>query len=210
MSAKRKPISKYVFHRLEYKHCIAYARALTDILPRLKDVKFLESYDMRFHNNVLEYIESDDSELNEVWLDFGQSCIDKNRVGNLGPFFTHCLNFDLSDKTLVLDRNEILRLNLNDMDYSEESFFQYSLLYEPNDLLYTIVFPYLHEHLKGTTVQRADITFSLVNLFKYSDVFKEICIKGGYFDDLADLNNMAFENDNYFNDTYIGGSRIMK
>lgn len=189
-------IGYYQLHRLTYNHCIAFAKLITLVINNINNQDFFKKHDLKLLSDrcvVCDKIASG-SYQSRIGVRFVGNSI--NRIGNLGTIDTHCLTYNIYGNIISFDGTFIDSLLFSDLDYSEEFFFQNSLLYEGNALIYMIVFPYLRKHCHYDFELDSGVDF-----IKFCSIIPEI--KGamqeeGLWGTVLDLYKMADEKFNTY------------
>lgn len=178
----------YQLHRLTYKHCIALSKLLVLISNCINDSEFNKKYNINRENGK-KYVK--DSDEVSGYLSINTGVQHYSRIGNLGTIDTHCLTYDIDSTFVHFDGVYQNKISFDELDCSEEFFFQQSLIHEGNALIYMIVFPYLKKHCKYNF--EVDLSFDLLTFCSNAIEIKNPMLEEGLWDSLKDLYSMSFQ-----------------
>lgn len=164
---------------IEYRHCIAYAKALTHIGTVMFDECFTEENDIFIYDEAFYHRLHETSIMSGIYARSMQEC----RVGCFGALETHCLSLVKNVSVISLDGDQYLEISVNDLDYSEEAFFQNSLVHNRPNLFYITVFSYLYKHC----FNNFSLESNLVHVLKFCDYLREEIKNTDYYNDLMEL-----------------------
>lgn len=185
------------FPNLEYKHCIAYSMFVEDLINALHDpeirreCKIIRIENDRFYINT--GIRKIDLDILSVDTTSTPTLI-SSRVGNFEFYWTHCYEFNKDSKHDFMIDGDLCEKIKYSYDYTEEMFFQNSLLYKNCDLFYIILFNYLKCNLNHS--------FCMASAPLPEDFFKlipnllYIATEKGYYGDLLELMKNIHPNNN--------------
>lgn len=171
----------YNFHRLEYRHCAAFAKTIMFMIDTLTTKKFLDDNNLTFFMDAVVEVGNTNPYDHQIFI----KPFNYTRAGCLGEIRTHCFQWTRDCSSIRIDSRDAFDVDLFTDDL-EAAFFQSSLIYEPNELLYIITMSYINQHCKNHE------GFSIEN------DFEEI------FDAIPNLKKVLEEQDFYedFNDLY--------
>lgn len=176
-------MSKFV---IEYKHCIAYAKALSYIGTILYDETYIEKHTLTNENDV--YYFRDDNGFNvHTGLYYRTDSI--CRVGCFGALDTHCLSLVKECAIIFLDGENFMKIHVHELDDSEERFFQNSLVLDRANSFYFTVFSYLHKNCPNDFSLEDNMHY----VMKQCEFIRDELSHMDYFTDLMDLVNNADE-----------------
>lgn len=178
----------YQLHRLTYKHCISLSRLLVLLVDSFNNPEFYKKYNIRKGNRTKLYKDSDDQ---SGFFYINNKTHQYSRIGNLGTIDTHCLSYDVHSTFIHFDGAYNKRVYFDELDYSEEFFFQQSLIHEGNALIYMIVFPYLKKHCKYNF--EIDINFDVLTFCSIAPEIKNTMLEEDLWDSVKDLYSMSLE-----------------
>lgn len=170
--------NKEYFPDLQYNHCIAYAKFIEDLINFLCNESNAKKYKIMLDDARFYFHDKVDLGIRKL------SHYHNTRVGNHEWYWTHCYEFDVNCDEYMIDGDLCKTLQYCN-DYSEELFFQNSLLYKNCDLFYVILFNYLKMNLQYSfSVYDAPIPEII---FQYFPNLLDIAIKKDYYNDLIEL-----------------------
>lgn len=176
--------TNYQFHRLEFRHCVAFAKTLMCIIDTLSNKSFLKDNDLFLKKN--RVVSSDVGV--ELYVEISVDTEDSSRVGCIGTIGTHCFTWNPNTSQVRIDRNNSRWVNLSTEPDLESVMFQLSLIHEPNELLYIIVFSYLSQNYDKPT--GFFIESDIDEIMEEIPSLKDILVQKDFYEDFRDLYDM--------------------
>ena len=172
---------------IEYKHCIAYAKAIAHIGYIIFDESYIKKYNIYIDDDAFFYHHDNGYNVHMGLYSRNESMC---RVGCFGALDTHCLNLAKECSCITLDGEDRMKIYVHELDDSEERFFQNSLALNRANSFYFTVFSHLHKHIKNN-FSLEDNLHSTLKHCKF--IHDEIC-EMDYYNDLMEL---LFNADDY-------------
>lgn len=184
-------INDYQFHRLEFRHCVAFAKTLMCIIDTLSSKQFRKDNDLFLKKG---RVTSTDIGI-ELFVDISVDTGDSTRVGCIGHIGTHCFTWNPNTSQVRIDYRNSRWVDLSTESDLESAMFQLSLIHNPNELLYIITFSYLLQNydkpsgffIESDIEEIMEEIPSLKNILEEKDFYQD-------FRDLYDMHLELFKN----------------
>ncbi|HEA3651715.1 TPA: hypothetical protein RVU01_005364 [Escherichia coli] len=180
-------INDYQFHRLEFRHCVAFAKTLMCIIDTLSSKQFRKDNDLFLKKN---RVSSSDIGI-ELYVDICIDTEDSTRAGCIGSIDTHCFTWNPNTSQVRIDYRNSRWVDLSTESDLESAMFQLSLIHNPNELLYIITFSYLlqnYDNPSGFFIE-SDIEEIMEEFPSLKDILEE----KDFYEDFRDLYDMHLE-----------------
>lgn len=180
-------INDYQFHRLEFRHCFAFAKTLMCIIDTLSSKQFREDNDLFLKKG---RVTSSDICV-ELFVDISVDTGDSTRVGCIGHIGTHCFTWNPNTSQVRIDYRNSRWVDLSTESDLESAMFQLSLIHNPNELLYIITFSYLLQNYDKPS--GFFIESDIEEIMEEFPSLKDILVEKDFYEDFRDLYDMHLE-----------------
>lgn len=177
--------TNYNFHRLELRHCIAFAKTLMCIIDTLSSKTFRKDNDLCLKKGKVQKYDYTDETYFYIFLGTN----DSTRVGCLGTVGTHCFTWNPNSSTVRIDTNDTCYADLSTESDLESVMFQHMLIHKPNEILYLVAFSYLLQNYKSGFTIETDIDEIMDEIPSLKDILEE----KDFYQDFRDLYDMHRE-----------------